>query len=159
SRSALTAGSGSSGPMRCARPSTVAQFQPDRMVADMVGRARRFASLTLPYVTNASEGRPVDGCAVTPAFTSDDWILPSARDVDTTAGPCSAAPSAATSSRVVTRRVCPAQVAGAYGRRAHTIGVRTRSAGAHGRARAGRKPRLERCWGRVDRIAVCRDLV
>jgi hypothetical protein len=52
-------------------------------------------------VTKASTRAPVNGFVITPALTSDDWIVPAARRVATTARPRSRPASSATSSRVV----------------------------------------------------------
>lgn len=48
---------------------------------------------------NATASSPLTGSMVTPAFTTDVWIVPSARVVATTARPLSAAASRRTSSR------------------------------------------------------------
>jgi hypothetical protein len=52
------------------------------------GRARRFATrYASPRLTRPTTCAPVTGCGSTPAFTTDDWIVPSGRDVDTTHRP------------------------------------------------------------------------
>jgi hypothetical protein len=52
------------------------------------GRARRFLSLRAsPRLTKPTTWAPVTGWAITPAFTTDDWIVRSARWVDTTTSP------------------------------------------------------------------------
>ena len=53
-------------------------------------RTRRLASFAAPRrVVNPMTGIPVTGWVSTPALTTDDWIVPSARRVETTLSPCS----------------------------------------------------------------------
>ncbi len=66
-----------------------AQCHPLRKAAVIWGRARKLASLTGPTATKAKRVSPVAGRARTPAFTSEDWMVPLARTVDTATRPCS----------------------------------------------------------------------
>src|SRR5919198_2712864 len=99
-RSASTPGSGSSGPASWTGPSTVTHAQPLRNVSVARGRARRFARLRAPWLTNATTRAPVTGCSITPALTSEACTDPSARAVATTARWWSPAPIRCTSSSV-----------------------------------------------------------
>ena len=63
---------GSSGPISCASPSTVAHVQPRRNVREQDGRIRRWRCLSVPpRVTNATTGSPEIGWGRIPAFTTD----------------------------------------------------------------------------------------
>src|SRR5216683_2550241 len=91
---------GSPGPASSARPSTLTHSPPTRKLTVTCGRARRFAILARPQVTNPTTCSPVTGCARTPALMTDDWIVASARTVETTARNRSRRPIAIASSRV-----------------------------------------------------------
>jgi hypothetical protein len=79
---------GSSGPASSAGPSAEAHSQPARTTTVARGRARRYSSLRAsPRLTRPTTWAPVTGCGSTPALTTDDWMVPSGRNVDTTTRP------------------------------------------------------------------------
>src|SRR5262245_27433529 len=94
----------SSGPMIVVAPSTATHCQPDLATAVARGRCRRFASLRAPpAATSATDSTRVNGLSVTPAFTTDACVLPSARLVASTISPWSAEEIWVKSLRSVTR--------------------------------------------------------
>ena len=77
--------------------------QPARMTTLARGRALRLATrCASPRLTRPTTWAPVTGCGSTPAFTTDDWIVPSERSVDTTHRPWSPSTSRAKSSSPLT---------------------------------------------------------
>src|SRR5215475_11211416 len=98
-------GRGSSGPTRSTGPSAAAHSQPARTTTVARGWARRCTSLRVPpLATNPTPRAPVTGCGSTPAFTTEEWIVASARRVETTHRPASRPTSRWKSARSVTRR-------------------------------------------------------
>ncbi len=76
------------GPASSTGPSAEAHCQPDRTTTVARGRARRLATRwASPRLTRPTTCSPVTGCGSTPALTTDDWMVPSGRSVDTTDRP------------------------------------------------------------------------
>ena len=89
--------------MRSTRPSAAAHCHPDLMTTFAYGRSRQLASfLVPPRATMPTTVSPVTGCGSTPAFTTDDEIVPLSRSADTVTSPWSPATSFLKSSMLAT---------------------------------------------------------
>src|SRR5215469_1941320 len=99
---------GSSGPAISVRPSAAAHCHPARTTTLAYGRLRTWPSLRMPPLnTIPTTVSPVSGCGSTPAFTTDEAIVPSSRSVDTTTSPWSPAISRRNSSMSAMRTIQP----------------------------------------------------
>ena len=124
-RSPSMPSSGSSGPANCTGPSTPAHCHPARSTTVARGRARRLTRRREdPAATNATTGWPAVGWSSTPALTTEDWMVPSARLVDTTTRPWSNGTRRANAARSLIACVLPQKVRPDRAEECQSIGLR-----------------------------------